>query len=176
KRKGIFALPCNCPMDFNRITFDRQNIMTNKFLSDTFLQNQVKGLWDFYRNLNPPLPPPGPKLDSFLISAKAALDSILVVVKADVDKIQARGGQIIFVRTPSGGPFLMGEKMGFPREKYWDRLLAVTNRPGIYFEDYPAIAKFVCPEFSHLKQSDAIIFTKNLVEILKQKGWSFPNK
>ncbi|MEO6537236.1 MAG: hypothetical protein ABIT07_06695, partial [Ferruginibacter sp.] len=41
KRKGIFALPCNCPMDFNRITFDRQNIMTNKFLSDTFLQNQV---------------------------------------------------------------------------------------------------------------------------------------
>jgi hypothetical protein len=176
KRKDVFALPCGCPMDFGRITFDRQNVMTNKFLTDTNLQNQVKGLWDFYRNMNPPVPPPGPKLDSFLVSAKAEQDSILAVVKADVDKIKARGGQIIFVRTPSSGPFLMGEKMGFPRERNWDRILAVTNCPGIYFEDYPAVAHFVCPEFSHLKQSDAIIWTKNLVEILKEKGWSFPNK
>lgn len=176
KRKNVFALPCDCPMDFNRITFDRQNIMTNKFLTDTSLQNQVKGLWDFYRNMNPPVPPPGPKLDSFLVSARTEQDSILAVVKADVDKIKARGGQIIFVRTPSSGPFLMGEKMGFPREKCWDRLLAVTNCPGIYFEDYPATAHFQCPEFSHLKQSDAIIWTKNLVEILKEKGWRFSNK
>ncbi|MEO6407005.1 MAG: hypothetical protein ABIY51_07555 [Ferruginibacter sp.] len=176
KRKGVFALPWGCPMDFNRITFDRQNVMTNKFLTDTFLQNQVKGLWVYYRNMNPPVPPPGPKLDSFLVSAKAQQDSILTVVKADVGKIKARGAQVIFVRTPSSGPFLMGEKIGFPRERNWDKLLAVTNCPGIYFEDYPAVAHFECPEFSHLKQADAIIWTKNLIQILEQKGWTFPNK
>ena len=176
KRKGVFALPCECPMDFGRITFDRQNIMTPKFLADTSLQNQVKGLWVFYRKMAPPVPPPGPKLTAFLTAMRHEQDSIIAVVKADVDKIKARGGQVMFVRTPSSGPFLMGEKMGFPREKYWDRILAETNCPGIHFEDYPATAHFVCPEFSHLKRADAIIWTTNLVEILKQKGWSFPNK
>jgi hypothetical protein len=165
KRKSVFALPCGCPRDFESVTFDRQNVMTNKFLTDTTIQNQVKGLWDFYRKST--LEPP---------SSGTKLDSILATVKTDIDKIKARGSQIIFVRTPSSGPFLMGEKMGYPREKYWDRLLAVTNCPGIYFEDYPAIAHFQCPEFSHLKQSDAIIYTKNLVQILEEKGWRFPNK
>jgi hypothetical protein len=165
KRKGVFALPCDCPMDFRRITFDRQNLMTDRFLTDTNLQNQVKGLWNFYAKSTLEPPASGTKLDS-----------ILATVKADVDKIKARGGQIIFVRSPSSGPFLMGEKMGYPREKYWDRILAVTNCPGIYFEDYPAIAHFQCPEFSHLKPSDAVVYTKNLIQILEEKGWRFPNK
>ena len=162
RRKGVMALPYDCPMDFGRITFDRQNKMTNRFLTDTNLQNQVKGLWDFYRKATLDPPASGPKLDS-----------ILATVKVDVDKIKARGGQIIFVRSPSSGPFLMGEKMGYPREKYWERILAVSGCPGIYFEDYPAIAHFVCPEFSHLKPSDAIIYTTNLVQILQEKGWRF---
>ncbi|CAN5256248.1 hypothetical protein BH09BAC2_BH09BAC2_00290 [soil metagenome] len=175
KRKGVFALPCECPMDFGRVTFDRQNVMTDKFLSDSNLQNQVKGLWDFYRKMGPPIPPPGPGLDSFLTVARNQQDSILATVKTAVDKIKARGGKIIFVRTPSSGPFLMGEKMGFPRQQCWDKLLAVTNCTGIYFEDYPAIAHFQCPEFSHLKQADAVIFTKNLILILEEKGWIIKN-
>lgn len=165
KRKGVFSLPCNCPRDFENTSFDRQNIMTDEFLTDTNLQNQVKGLWTFYAKNTSEPPPSGAKLDS-----------ILQKVKYDCDKILARGGKIIFVRTPSSGPFLMGEKMGYPRQKYWDRILAITHLPGIYFEDYPAIAHFQCPEFSHLQQSDAIIYTKNLIQILEQKGWSFPNK
>jgi hypothetical protein len=103
------------------------------------------------------------------------LDSLLNVVKTCVDKIKARGGEVLFVRTPSSGPFLMGENMGYPRAKYWDRILAVTNCPGIYFADYPAMAHFVCPEFSHLSQPDAILYTKELIKILSaEKGWKFP--
>src|SRR5206468_220075 len=149
-----------CPMDFGRITFDRQNKMTDRFLTDTNIQNKVKGLWDFYRK-NTFEPP----------ASGAKLDSILATVKTDVDKIKERGGQIIFVRSPSSGPFLMGEKMGYPREKYFDRILVATNCPGIYFGDYPPIAHFQCPEFSHLKPSDAIIYTKNLIQIFEEKGW-----
>lgn len=80
-------------------------------------------------------------------------------------------------RTPSSGPFWMGEQMGFPRAKYWDRLLALTGCPGIHFADYPAVASFVCPEWSHLKPADAVTWTINLVDILqKEKGWVFPLK
>lgn len=165
RRKGVFALPYDCPRDFDPVSFDRQNIMTDRFLSDTNLQNQVKGLWDFYRKTGKEPP-----------ADQRKADSIIATVKTDIDKIKSRGGQVIFVRTPSSGPFLMGEKMAYPREKYWDRLLAATGIPGIYFEDYPAIAHFICPEFSHLKQADAIVFTKNIIKILEtEKGWKFLN-
>lgn len=166
RRAGVFALPWNCPIEFGRVTFDRQNIMTERFLGDTSLQNKVTGLWNFYRSMSTDKPASGARLDSF----------INVVVK-DVKLIQARGGQVIFVRTPSSGPYLMGEKMAFPRTQYWDKILLATGCQGIHFEDYPATAHFQCPEFSHLKQADAIIYTQNLVSILQQeKGWVFPHK
>jgi hypothetical protein len=164
-RPGVFVEPI-FPMEFDRVRFSRQDYMTPKFLTDTNLQNQVKGIWNFFRSMSKEKPTDGAKLDS-----------ILATVKADVDKIQARGGNVIFVRTPSSGPFLMGERMGFPREKYWERILSITGCKGIHFEDYPAVANFQCPEFSHLAPADAITWTTNLVDILqKEKGWTFPNK
>ena len=64
----------------------------------------------------------------------------------------------------------------FPRTAYWDKLLAVTGCKGIYYKDYPAIANFECPESSHLSPEQAVVFTKNLIKILKEeKGWTFNN-
>ena len=163
-RPGIYGGP-DFPWNFNRNTFDRQSYMSNRFVTDTILQNKVKNIWYNMGRAIREKPPTG-----------ALLDSILLSVKTDCDKIKARGGQVLFVRTPSSGPFIAGEKMGFPREKYWNMLLAVTNCPGIHFEDYPAIAHFQCPEFSHLKPTDAVLFTKNFINILQEKGWVFPNK
>ena len=164
-RPGVFVFP-DFPLEFGRITFGRQNIMMDKFLVDTNLQNMVKGNWNFFRKMNKEPPASGAKLDS-----------ILTKVKTDCNKIKNRGGEIIFVRTPSSGPYLAGEKKVFPRSQYWDKLLTITNCPGIHFEDYPAIAHFQCPEFSHLKHDDAIVFTKNIINILEQeKGWKFPDK
>jgi hypothetical protein len=164
KREGVFSLPWNFPMEFGRITFDRQDIMMDKFLTDTNLQNKVKGLWDFFHKVDTELPASGKTLDSVFISVKSACD-----------KIKSRGGQVLFVRTPSSGPYLAAENEGFPRKKYWDQLLKITNCPGIHFADYPGIDHFVCPEFSHLNHSDAIIFTKHFVRILEEdKGWKFP--
>lgn len=164
-RPGVFVFP-DFPEGFELTSFDRQNHMSDQFVADTNRQNQVKGVWAFLRKIS--LEPP---------ASGSKLDSILNVVKTDVDKIKARGGQVLFIRTPSSGPFLMGEKMGYPRDKYWDRLLATTGCDGVYFEDYPATAHFVCPELSHLKPSDAVIYTTSLVDIIqKEKGWVFPHK
>jgi hypothetical protein len=95
-------------------------------------------------------------------------------VKNAVGRIRARGGQVLFVRTPASGAVLMGELRGFPRKAYWDRLLATTGCPGVYFADCPATAHLYCPEWSHLSPADAVVYTKNLVQILQGgMGWHF---
>lgn len=150
------------PEGFEHNRFDRQNCMTDRFVADTNLQNQVKAVWGMLMKEGAKHPP---------VSGKA-LDGIMANVKADIDKIKARGGQVIFTRTPSSGPFYMGESMGFPRKLYWDKLLAVTGCQGIYFKDYPALANMQCIEFSHLRPTDAVIYTKNIINILQtEKGW-----
>ena len=164
-RKGIYNFK-GFPPGFGRVNFDRQEYMTDEFSADTVEQNKVKAIWDVFRQMSKDPPASGAKLDSILNSVKLA-----------VDKIKARGGEVLFVRTPSSGPYYsMGESKAFPREKYWDRVLAVTNCTGIHFKDYPPIADFICPEFSHLSRADAIVFTKNLINILQEKGWVFPQK
>jgi len=163
-REGVYEFP-GFPSDFGRVKFNRQEYMTEKFAADTNLQNKVKDIWNTFRIMSKDPPASGSKLDSMFNRVKNA-----------VDKIKARGGQILFVRTPSSGPFLAGEKMGYPREKYWDRLLTFTNCPGIHYEDYPAIAHFECPEWSHLSPHDVIVFTKEFIKILQEKGWVFQKK
>jgi hypothetical protein len=64
------------------------------------------------------------------------------------------------------------EKQMYPRDLYWNRLLAHTQTPGIHFEDYPAMTRHKCPEWSHLTPADAIPFTEDLIPIVQQKtGW-----
>ena len=157
-RQGVFMMPI-FPMDFQRNTFDRQMHMTPRFVADTALQHRVSGIWQFFGRMAAHAPPMSPE----------ALDGIFQSVKVAVDKIKARGGEVLFLRPPSSGPALMGETMGFPREKYWDRLLTVTGCPGIHFADYPEIAHFVCPEDSHLSPQDAVVFTRHFVELVDKK-------
>jgi len=163
KRANVFAMP-DFPRDFGPNNFDRQNVMTAKFLADSNQINQVRGIWQFFASL--PSPPP---------IGGAALDSFIMGIAASTNKIKARGGTVVFVRTPSSGPYFMGEDAAFPRKTYWDKLLAATHCPGIHFNDYNDMNRFVCPEFSHLNPTDAIAFTKAFVGVLKTKeGWVFP--
>jgi hypothetical protein len=140
--------------------------MTPRFAADTSLQNRVKAIWVCLgRMMSEPPPSPG-KLDSFLN-----------VIKVATDKIKSRGGQVLFIRNPSSGAMWEGEVKGFSKTRYWDKLLAVTGCPGIFFKDYPALSNFVCPEWSHLKPEDAKIYTRELIKILqKDKGWTFNKK
>ena len=45
-------------------------------------------------------------------------------------------------------------------------VVPATHSNGIYFLDYPEIAHFVCPEWSHLTPTDAIAYTKALIPLL----------
>ncbi|MDB5143736.1 MAG: hypothetical protein JWQ66_2449 [Mucilaginibacter sp.] len=160
-RPGVYPF-LDFPSGFDQVMLNRQDLMTPEFVADTNQRNRVKAIWGLLKN-DPTPPMSGKDLDSTMLS-----------VKRDVDKIRARGGDVIFTRTPSTGFFWMAEQHLFPRKAYWDRLLTETGCKGIYFGDYPALAQLQCPEFSHLAPDGAVIYTTNLVNILeKEKGWSF---
>ncbi|GAB3896993.1 hypothetical protein GCM10028803_14990 [Larkinella knui] len=159
-RPGTWGGP-KFPREFSVTKFDRQEIMTDAMVADTAIQNKVKAVW-----MDIGAHSPKQSLPPFLLTA------ILNSVKKSVDQIRARGGKVVFVRMPSDGVFREIEKKSHPREQYWDRLLAHTNTPGIYFEDYPALSKYRCPEWSHLAPKDAVTFTQDFIPILQQKtGW-----
>lgn len=163
-RPGVFMFPV-FPSQFGRAKFNRQEYVTDEFVADTNLHNQVRGVWRFLGS--------GPKQPPI---SGAKLDSLLETVKIAVDKIEVRGGEIIFVRTPSSGPYWEKEQEVYPREKYWNKLLEYTMQPGIHFNDYPETDHYVCPEFSHLTPADAIDYTLHFIDQVREKtGWKFPN-
>ena len=86
---------------------------------------------------------------------------------AAIEKLRRRGGKIVFVRFPVSGELKAFEDKATPRTGIWDRLLARSAAPGIYFEDFPELAGFDCPEWSHLSASDSVEFTKRLVPHLR---------
>ena len=92
-------------------------------------------------------------------------------IKTYVDRIRERGGKVIFMRTPSSGPMLELEEKKYPRSQYWDALLSHTQAGGIHFKDDPITAGMICPEWSHLSPKDVMIYTRQLVKTLKEKGW-----
>lgn len=160
-RPGTWGGP-KFPPEFGVNDFDRQTKMAPAFVTDTSLQNKVKGVWMDVGAHSPKDAVAGPPLTA-----------ILNETRLSVDQIRARGGKVIFIRTPSDGLMREIEKKIFSREQYWDQLLSYTQAPGIHFDDYPALTRFHCPEWSHLTPSDAIRFTQDLIPIVEQKmGWS----
>ena len=160
-RPGVFALPA-FPQKFVTRGFNRQTTMTPEFVADTTLQSQVKAIWMYVATQAPRSPMPD-----------SVLTGIFQEVSSDVRKIRERGGTVLFVRMPSSGPIREGEKQAFPREQYWNRLLRETDAPGIHFEDFPELAQYDCPEWSHLSPEDARTFTTNFMQILEQQtDWS----
>lgn len=166
-RPGVYQNP-QFPLDFSRVQFNRQSKMTDRFVADTNLQNAVKRVWSSLS-----VPPKGPPPPEEAINA--GIQAIVDAIKIDIDRLRGRGAQIMFIRTPASGPMKMGEQMGFPRAKYWDKILKETGSDGIHFLDYPSLRDFNCPEFSHLSPKDAVIFTQEFIRILNtEKGWKFP--
>ncbi|HEV8081411.1 MAG TPA: hypothetical protein VGP43_11900 [Chitinophagaceae bacterium] len=164
KRKGVWMMP-HFPRGFEMCKSKRQNFMMQDFVSDTVKHNKQIANWRFFGDFEKIQ---GIKGDS--------LESIFKNVKISVDKIRARGGKVLFVRTPSSGEYWDTERAVYPREQYWDAMLAYTNTPGIHFKDYPETANLFCPEWSHLTPKGAIDYTVAFIKMLEQKGWHFPNK
>jgi hypothetical protein len=115
----------------------------------------------------PPPPPPHLSPEEFQGMMKANAESVLERIRVAVEKVRARGGRVIFLRAPSTGRVRELERQFSPRAQTWDLMLQVSGAPGIHFEDYPQLAGFDCPEWSHLTAQDAIRYTEALIPLIK---------
>lgn len=142
---------------------DRNAEMWSRVVTDERYQKEAQGQWllAFEAFAPPPGPdgaPPPPMPDE-------AINAVISSVNADIEKIRARGGDVVFVRAPYTGPFADVEDNGFPRERFWDPLLEQTNSAGVTFHDHTELQGLTLPEWSHLSPEDAKKYTRALVPI-----------
>jgi len=95
-----------------------------------------------------------------------SIKAVLVRTKIAVDKIRARGGDVVFVRPPSAPDLRTVEDKHLPRAKGWDALLAYTHTNGIHIDDLPAAQNLTLPESSHLSRACATVFTDAYIRSL----------
>jgi hypothetical protein len=154
------------PPYFQIIDRERRTRMWDRCAQPGPLQDRVRNGW-------PPLftAPPPPSyipLDAFQAFVSHAVEARFHDSAVAVQKIRARGGKVVFVRYPVSGELKKLEDKATPRAGPWTRLLKETGAPGIYWEDYPELASFQCPEWSHLSGPDSVEFTKRLVPHLRE--------
>jgi len=142
--------------EFGATSDDRNVRMYNTVATDTSAANIIKGAWKFV--LSGDNPPPDK-------------NSTTAFFSEDAKTFKARGGKIIFVRSPASGMFKGGEAKFLPRERFYDSLLTVIGSPGYHYEDYETLSNIdCCPEWSHLSAENANKFTEELVKLMQNDG------
>jgi hypothetical protein len=93
----------------------------------------------------------------------------LETVTSWVEKIQKRGGRVVFFREPAADESLALDEANFPRDRYWDAYARRAPAPMIDFRDVPGMASFVLPDTSHIDGTDVPRFTIALANLLKSR-------
>jgi transposase len=152
------------PPYFQTVDRERRARMIEQCAQPGELQSRIQQIW--LPLFTPPPPPTYIPKDAFAETMKKAKEERFRDTISAITKLRARGGKIVFVRFPLTGELKALEDRTTPRSDIWDSLLKRTGTPGIYFEDYPELSGFDCPEWSHLSAGDSVEFTKRLVPYL----------
>ncbi|MGH8080093.1 MAG: hypothetical protein ACREP7_05920, partial [Lysobacter sp.] len=145
---------------------DRQLYLWNRVATDPKLNEHARYVWKQYWVGDP--------------AEKDVIDRTIAKAKLDIDRIRARGGDVVWLRAPSAGSLLAAERERFPRATGWDRLLRETQSFGVHFEDYSQMQNLDIPEWSHLSHAGAQVYTDAYVRVLldrvdwlktHSKGW-----
>jgi len=142
---------------------DRNSYVWDKVADDPEYHALWQRIW--HENLQPspddPTPEEALKTERVQIARAASV----------VAKLRARGVKVLFVRMPSSGEYLAYENSSFPRARAWDKLLAASRAPGIYFEDYSELQGYYMPEWSHMTRTEAERFTAALYRVIIRDFW-----
>lgn len=84
-----------------------------------------------------------------------------------VERINARGGKVVFYREPVSGEHIELDEQNFPRANYWDKLAAIMPATMIDFRDYPELA-IDTPDTSHIDIKDIDRHTRGMVQVLRR--------
>lgn len=143
---------------------DRQTRMWFRIEEPGFLNAHAKHAWVAGFEFNSHMYLEGYKPDNV---AKA-----IEATRRDIDKIRARGGEVVFVRPPSSDFYRDIERRHLPRDRVFDRLTAETDTLGLHFEDYAAMRELDLPEWSHLSVAASKTFTRAYAEeLVRQSEW-----
>jgi hypothetical protein len=134
---------------------DRQTYTWDRLQHDERLRAHAIAVWRANMKRPPALSP-------------AEFAAVIAATRADVEKIRARGGDVVFVRPPSCGELAEIENTKFPRAQAWDRLLHETRTRGFHFADHEATMALNCVEESHLSHADAVVFTRACAEFVRE--------
>ena len=141
-RPGAFVPP-RLPPYFGTLDRERRSRMIEECARPGKLRRTIQQIW--LPLFTPPPPPTYIPKDEFMAKMKDAIEARFRNTTAAVEKLRARGGNIVFVRLPVAGELKALEDRTTPRNQIWNPLLQRTAAPGIYFEDYPELASFNCP-------------------------------
>jgi hypothetical protein len=131
----------------------RQYFMWDRIQTDPYLQYQARHAWGYFDGK--PIPP----------NIRRLVD---IRTREAVQRIRARGGEVVFIRPPSAPPLRANEDKRIPRAQGWDELLRVANAVGIHADDLPQAQRLLIPEWSHLSRKCATVFTDAYVRRLTQ--------
>ncbi|PYJ72044.1 MAG: hypothetical protein DME75_06165 [Verrucomicrobia bacterium] len=153
------------PPYFGTLDRERRSRMIEECARPGKLQSTIQQIW--LPLFTPPPPPPYIPKEEFAKKMGQAIEQRFHDVAAAVQKLRSRGGKIVFVRLPHSGGLKALEDRETPRAAVWDRVIKDTAAPGIYYEDFPELAGFNCPEWSHLSAGDSVEFSKRLIPHLR---------
>ena len=144
--------PYDEPWKFSTTGDDRQTALWSRIETDAFLNGHARALWA-RGYTGPPLP-----AEAIAMTQQATRDAVAA--------IRSRGGDVIFLRPPSRGPYRMNEARTAPRDLVWDRLLAVAGVQGLHADDDPVASHLFLPELSHLSRACSTVYTDSYVRRL----------
>jgi hypothetical protein len=87
-------------------------------------------------------------------------------IKQQVDKIEARGGKVVFLEMPTSGMVRDSYDKFYPREQFLDAFEHLQGKSVLIANETPKLRDYVCPDGSHLDQRDRTQFTADLVDAL----------
>ncbi len=102
------------------------------------------------------------------ISSPEAIEARFAALRRDVDKIRARGGNVVFFRMISSKNVREEERKTLPREEYWDRYSDQLGAPALHFEDFPEMREFVALDGSHLDRRHVEAFDALLADAVRR--------
>jgi hypothetical protein len=96
-----------------------------------------------------------------------ALRSAVGDINVLVQRIRARGGDVIFFRAPSSGQRWQLEERYHSRADNWNRFAMLSVGLCIHFEDLAIQPSLTCPDGSHLSQDDSPRLTRGLLDQMR---------
>ena len=152
------------PRKLSVATADRNTAMWERVVYDIDYQNEAKAMWELGLELY--APPPAPDGGPPPQMPDVAINAVIEQTNGYIAKIRARGGDVAFIRMPYEGAYTPAEDFGFPRERFWDRLIEETDTVGVSWHDHAELQGYELPEWSHLSASEAKRFTAAMTPIL----------